>query len=408
MTLRLSGMESGTALYRSDRYFKVRSVVLRLIIIQLIIVLSGTISSGQVRISLFANQQPGSALFTVTAGRYELTPYPGNKMRLDTGEIIVLALFDNAIAVRTRNSEGFRCDSLTLKGISGSRFVLRPAGNATSRLYSGDLECLPDLGKLVLINTCDIEEYVAGVVMAEGGSGRNIEYLKSQALLVRSYLYKYSGRHRLDRYNLCDNTHCQVFNGVVTDKLVLMAALSTKGLVVLDRDSVLINSAFHSNCGGETSVSEDVWISGGNYLKKVIDPYCGAMTNAHWTKTLPLAQWKAYLIKSGYTPEGDDPEVYNFSQPTRLSEYRAGAFSLPFTKIRNDLNLRSSFFSVVVHHDSVALNGRGYGHGVGLCQEGAMIMASKGFKYNQIINFYFSDVIITDVKNIKNGINTFQ
>ena len=386
----------------------IRSVGIRLAMTQILIVLSATISSGQVRINLFASQQLRSALFKVTAGRYELTPYPGTQLVLDTGDIVILALFDNTVAIRTRNSEGFRCDSLTLKGISGSRFSVRPEGNGARRLYSGDLECLPDLGRLVLINTCDIEEYVAGVVMAEGGSARNIEYLKSQALLVRSYLYKYSDRHKLDRYNLCDNTHCQVFNGIINNKLVRQAALSTKGLVVLGSDSVLINSAFHSNCGGETSVPEDVWISGGNYLKKVTDPYCGAMTNARWTKTIPLAQWKEYLMRSGFTPGSDDPAVYNFSQPTRAADYRAGAFSLPFTKIRNDLNLRSSFFSVVVDHDRVILKGRGYGHGVGLCQEGAMIMASKGFKYDQIIDFYFSDVIITDVKNIKNGINTFK
>ena len=72
---------------------------------------------------------------------------------------------------------------------------------------------------------------------------------------------------------------------------------------------------------------------------------------------------------------------------------------MPLTTIRSDLNLRSTFFSVFVNGDSVILKGRGYGHGVGLCQEGAMEMASKGFSYRDIISFYYSGVIITDVKN---------
>ena len=64
-----------------------------------------------------------------------------------------------------------------------------------------------------------------------------------------------------------------------------------------------------------------------------------------------------------------------------------------------DLNLRSTFFSVSVNGDSVTLNGKGYGHGVGFCQEGAMAMASKGYRYKDIINFYYNKVTISDIKN---------
>jgi stage II sporulation protein D len=63
------------------------------------------------------------------------------------------------------------------------------------------------------------------------------------------------------------------------------------------------------------------------------------------------------------------------------------------------MNLRSTFFSVIADGDSVILKGRGYGHGVGLCQEGAMIMAVEGHTYRQIIDFYYSGIIITDIKN---------
>jgi len=63
--------------------------------------------------------------------------------------------------------------------------------------------------------------------------------------------------------------------------------------------------------------------------------------------------------------------------------------------------LRSSFFSVSAKGDSVILNGRGYGHGVGLCQEGAMVMATKGFDYRQIINFYYTGVVLADIKEAK-------
>lgn len=367
------------------------------------------VSMGQVQIRLFADKQSASAMFMVTEGEYELDVYDGKSITLLMDGSVILAFFNGKIAVKTANIQSFSCDSLIFKGVTGNdKFSLRITGGVSSRqIYGGDLKCFPDMGKLVLINICDIEQYIAGVVKAEGGPGKNIEYFKSQALLVRSYMYKYFNRHVLDTYNLCDNTHCQAFYGITSDSVILRAALETKGMVILDHDSVLISSAFHSNCGGETSLSENVWLSGHPYLKKVIDPYCTASRNAKWNKTIPLHEWREYLIKCGYTPVNSDPSVYNFSQITRLSDYRLGSFSLPFTRIRNDMNLRSSFFSVLADANTVTLRGRGYGHGVGLCQEGAMVMAAKGFNFKQIIDFYFFEVIITDVKNVKKEKNIF-
>lgn len=110
-------------------------------------------------------------------------------------------------------------------------------------------------------------------------------------------------------------------------------------------------------------------------------------------------QWTDYLSKSGFNEDTANPSTLNFTQEKRVNEYRSGNFTLPFRQIRNDLNLRSAFFSVTAEGDSILLSGRGYGHGVGLCQEGAMVMAEKGFTCLQIIEFYYHGVIISDIKN---------
>jgi stage II sporulation protein D len=374
----------------------------KLFLIQIILLfLSGT-SFGQVRIRLFADQHSGSAMFTVTEGKYELDAWDDKSIIISKDDPVVFAIVNGKIAVRTTQSAGFLCDSLIMKGMTGKdRFSLRVNGESRIRQqYSGNLQCISDLGIIVFINICDVEDYISGVVRAEGGS-KNIEYLKSQAVLTRTYVYRNFNRHLIDRYNLCDNTHCQAFNGISGDSLVNKAAMETKGLVVIDRDSNLIVPPFHSNCGGETSSAEGVWLSGQPYLKKVVDPYCTGSRNAVWRKSIPISDWESYLRSSGFTIGANGPVNYNFSQITRANDYRVGSFLLPFRQIRSDLNLRSSFFSVLTDGDSIILKGRGYGHGVGLCQEGAMIMASKGFKFKQIIEFYFTDVTITDVENIK-------
>jgi stage II sporulation protein D len=212
-------------------------------------------------------------------------------------------------------------------------------------------------------------------------------------------MYKYFDKHLNDRYNVCDNTHCQAFNGLSDDTLLNRAVLETKGQVILDKNNALIMSAFHSNCGGQTSSSEDVWLSGQPYLRSVKDPYCITSRNASWRKSFPVSDWVSFLKKSGYNENADDPSVFNFLQDSRLPDYRTGSFSLPLRTMRIDLNLRSTFFSVYSDGDSVILKGRGYGHGVGLCQEGAMVMALKGFNYREIIGFYYYGVLISDIKN---------
>jgi len=381
----------------------------KLLIIQIFLISISVFSSGQVRIRIFASQKPSSASLTIAQGKYELDVYDGKSISLNAGDPVILAMYENKIAVKVGSSVSFMCDSLIVKGLTGNdNFYLRVnSGTGERRIYSGDLQCISDLGVMVFINVCDVENYIAGVVRTEGGPGKRPEYLKSQAVIARTFLYKHIARHLIDNYNLCDNTHCQAFNGICTDTLILRATLETKGLVVLDRDSSLIISAFHSNCGGETSTADFVWLAGHSYIKKVTDPYCINSPNAKWRKSIPLNEWEAYLKKSGFVPSATNPLSYNFSQLTRQNNYRIGSFSLPFGQIRNDLNLKSAFFSVVQEGNIITFKGRGYGHGVGLCQEGAMVMAARGFKYADIIKFYYSDVIITDVNNAKIVKNEF-
>ncbi|MGD0756687.1 MAG: SpoIID/LytB domain-containing protein [Bacteroidales bacterium] len=360
-----------------------------------------TVAAAQVKIRLFANQSPESAVFSVTEGTYELNLFNGEIFPVFKNEPVIITRYNGKLAVKKRNAKGFICDSLILKGKTGyDSFSLMMNGNSRIRqYYSGDLQCFPDLGTLVFINTSDVEKYIAGVVMAEGGQGKNLEYFKTQAIIARTYMYKYFDKHLADRYNVCDNTHCQAFNGLSADTLLNKAALETRGLVILNKDSTLIISAFHSNCGGETSSSDDVWLSGQPYFKSVMDPYCLTSRNAAWQKSFPLNEWISYIRKSGYNGKVDDPAAFNFLQKDRVADYKIGSFSIPLRTIRSDLSLRSTFFSVYAIGDSIVLKGRGYGHGIGLCQEGAMEMAAKGFNYKQIIDFYYFGVIISDIKN---------
>ena len=357
--------------------------------------------SGQARIRIFSKQNPESVLLTVTAGRYELMTFNGPEMVLVVNESVFVSKFNGRLAVKKNGSKAFECDSLLLRCTGGNDlFSVRiNNGDAGWQSYAGDLQLFPDLGTILMINITDIESYIAGVVKSEGGPGRNKEYLKTQAIFARTYFYRHFERHLQDRYNLCDGTHCQAFHGITTDSRINQATRETSGLVILDRDSMLVISAFHSNCGGETSVPENVWLTGAYYLKSIADPYCRDSHNARWVKKVSLPEWTNLLVRSGYKGKTDNSSIFAFTQNSRMQYYRVGSFSMPFNTIREDLNLRSAFFSVIPEGDSLLLKGKGYGHGVGLCQEGAMSMSRSGHNFRQIINFYYSGVIITEIRN---------
>lgn len=356
--------------------------------------------SGQVKIRLFADAKPESVIFTVTSGKYVLDYFTGDTVHIGQGEHVIMALFNGRLAVKKRNRPGYAVDSVIFTGLAtDNSFSLKMNGAISRQYYAGDLECLSDLGTIVMINNCDEEKYIAGVVRAEGGTGRHIEYFKSQAVIARTYMYRYLGKHLNDGYNLCDNTHCQAYNGLCTDPAINKATVDTKDLVILDKDNMLIISAFHSNCGGETSSAEDVWLTDVPYLKSVKDPWCSGTRNSSWQKSYSADAWINMIKRVGHSTYPVELSETRFIQDTRFADYKAGSVKIPMRDIRSDLNLRSAYFSVIPEGNEVILKGKGYGHGVGLCQEGAMAMAAKEYNYEQIISFYYSGVRISQVGN---------
>jgi stage II sporulation protein D len=357
--------------------------------------------SCQIKVRLFTEQNPDFAIFTVNTGKYMISNGSGWSVEAGVDKPLMIVRYKAKILIKQSGRDAVICDSVDFKGQTGAdRFSIRISEpEIVKRSYEGDLKCFSDMETLLLINTLDVEKYIAGVVKAEGGSGKDEEYFKTQAVIARTYTYKYFAKHNIDRYNLCDDTHCQAFNGIIDDSLIINSVQSTKGLVITTPDSNLIISTFHSNCGGETSPSEFAWVTGQSYLKRTVDPYCGNSRNSHWEKDISINEWMNFLKKNSFQENIVDTSLFNFEQPSRVQDYKVGSFSVPLRTIRAAFDLRSTFFSVKVVSDSLHLNGRGYGHGVGLCQEGAMNMATKGFTYQEIINFYYSGVLIMDIKN---------
>lgn len=288
-----------------------------------------------------------------------------------------------------------------------NRFNLYPfSPQLPVRSYDDDLVVRVYDKHLQLINKVAIQKYVAGVVLSESGINASKEYYKTQAILARTYVIRNLNRHQKEFFQVCDNTHCQAYKTRDTLRTTIWdAVLETKGVVVTDNTQRPIEALYHANSGGQTANSENVWITTQPYLRSVDDPFSVNQRQSTWRiDTIGVKSWRDYLHQNYFTEiDTLTADEFVFEQEHRKEYYVVGTDSLRLTQIRKDWNLRSTFFSIHPKGDGrhLIFEGKGYGHGVGMSQEGAMNMADSGYPYNEIIHYYYKNVKLTPLNSLR-------
>jgi stage II sporulation protein D len=269
------------------------------------------------------------------------------------------------------------------------------------RLYQDNIIVDVEQGNLKCVNEIELDNYVGGVVQAESGRLSHPEFYKVQTILARTFALAHIQKHALEGFSLCDHTHCQAYFGKPTELNIIKSVFETKNKIVVDENLNLIEAAFHSNSGGQTLNSEDVWGSKLSYLRSVNDSFSLKMPNAKWERKIAKDDWISYLkIKHNYPVDDEDAKLlaFNFKQDTRKSFLESNNVKVPLKIVRTDFQLKSTYFSIVPKGDSLIFKGKGFGHGVGMCQEGAMRMAKLGYTYLDILNFYYQNTQLIDLR----------
>ncbi|NOZ87105.1 MAG: SpoIID/LytB domain-containing protein [Deltaproteobacteria bacterium] len=266
----------------------------------------------------------------------------------------------------------------------------------TSTAGSKDLNRGPFLKVLYRNKTISIsmESYLERVVSAETWPGWHIEALKAQAVASRSYALR-KLLHAKGGFDLKATVQDQVMSKKVRPDAVQAVRL-TRGLV-LTYKGVPIRALFHSTCGGKTTYAERVWPGEGvPYLRPVECHYCEISPRFLWQSRVPVGKARKKLARLGLSPgspikiEPLDPD-----EAGRCSKVRLGGkdgIIVPVQKLRKVLGfdvLRSAIFSAKVKDGYLVLEGRGAGHGVGMCQWGAEGMARKGKNFREILEHYY-------------------
>lgn len=266
---------------------------------------------------------------------------------------------------------------------------LNPEG-CKQRTYEGDLEVTQMSGKLLLVGDVEFETYIAGVVQSEI-YGQKSDIFRIQAIISRTWALRNLGKHAAEGYNFCDGVHCQAYFNRCVRPDIMLGVIQSSGETLVDSTGALIETPFHSNSGGQTANSEDVWRSALPYLRSVEDTFSFNMHQSEWSKTISIDRWLNYFAKTHKLNTNDSTvrdSLLHFNQPKR----QARLLGVPLTRVRLDWQLKSTFFSVGVDSasNSVILTGRGYGHGVGLSQEGAIRMVMLGYAYDSILQHYYT------------------
>jgi len=330
---------------------------------------------------------------TILTGQYILKIDGDEVTTISAGQSADVSVATGKLTAIVQGKEYKSSQKIIFQSSGYCEFKVQAAGQkANGRIYSENLHLFATGGRLQLVNRIDVENYVPGVIEAEGGGDHEIEYYKVQAIISRTYALNNLRRHEAEGFSVCDGTHCQVYHGRPRhEPLARQATEATEDIVIVDDNIDLITAAFHSNCGGHTVNAEDVWSKPLSYCVARPDSFCTMMPHSHWEKSMPSTQWYEY-IQSKKNPVTDSTGAIAYV-PNKRSLYLVdSSFVIPTRTIRQDLKLRSAYFTVHDQGEQVKLMGQGFGHGVGLCQEGAMRMAVLGYTYKDIIHYYYKGV----------------
>lgn len=298
------------------------------------------------------------------------------------------------------------------------------------RGYCGVLEVnLNQKDNLIFVlNLVYMEDYLKGVVPAEMGNQGlfELEALKAQAIASRTYALFKTERNSEKEYHLESTIIDQLYGGMeMEDPVVNIAVERTKGEVIT-KDGALIKAYYHACCGGSTENVEDVWSKfEESYLKKVDDKdFCSWYKRYEWERVWKIKDLERVLLfslKDFFDPlENRIGKLIDLQIIERTSSKRVEklcirtefeTYYVSKDNIRWVLRdasdstqiLPSTFFELELKKNkkgkigTVIAKGKGNGHGVGMCQTGAIGMARRGFSYIEILKHYYTGVEIKKI-----------
>jgi stage II sporulation protein D len=269
------------------------------------------------------------------------------------------------------------------------------------RRYRGALLLVPGEDGVLPIVETDLESYAPGVLAGELGRAFPAAALRAQAVASRTYALSRIQDRPADRpYDVADDTSDQRFLGLVgaEDAALSRAAADTRGLVLTDGHGP-ITAYFHSTCGGHTASGHEVFeVPESAPLGGVPCRWCVRSSKYRWQVSFPLA---AVASRLGLEASPGAVTVDRSPRTGRALTLRFGEAAVPAAEVRSRLGvdrfLSCLLSAVEMQGSEVRFEGRGWGHGVGMCQMGATGMAKEGASAGDILAHYYPGATLSRI-----------
>jgi len=261
--------------------------------------------------------------------------------------------------------------------------------------YSGELEILRDDKGLYVVNSVPFEKYIEGVVYSELGKDWELEALKAQAVISRTYALYHKNINAGKNYHLTSSELHQLYRNKNAGPIVRLAVRITEDQV-LSYNGEPIKAFYHSTCEGKTELPNEVWGENYPYIKSVS---CNSNNSpfGNWQRRFTLHELQRALKINAI----EDIDIASYTETGRVKTVQlllvaSGDESLSYdisaTRLRKLLGyseLPSTKFSLKKAGEQIIFAGKGFGHGVGLSQWGALAMARQGKNYREILSHYY-------------------
>lgn len=289
------------------------------------------------------------------------------------------------------------------------------APKASYTKYMGILEAIPSPSgtTLYMVNELPLEYYVRGVIPVEVPASFKPEAQKALVLAIRTYAVRSTKRHEITGFSLCDSVDCQGFSGSGRESAWVDALLSQTMGQVITYDNEPIYSLYSTDCGGATQCNEDAGISSKPwpFLRSMKDSdeaaeFCAESPNHVWTKLLTpadltkaFARYQTMKLGAFKTMEFTAYDISGRVKSVKLT-FEKGESRITGPRFREIFGMsviKSTMMILTANPDgSYLINGKGYGHGIGMCASGAngMAKAHPEYTYRDILNRYYTGIEI--------------
>jgi stage II sporulation protein D len=340
-----------------------------------------------IRVAIIQNAE---SLSLKVSGFYEIADSSGKKV-LSRGKNLktTVTTYKNGILMGKSN---FDSDRVLLSTDYADVIIIN------GRTFRGNIKFIKNnSSKLSVINYVDPEDYIRGILYHEVSHYWPMEVLKAQAIVCRTYAVYQMQENRLKDYDVTSDIYSQVYGGKTSERYRTSNAVDATRTAVLTYQGKVFPAYFHSTCGGHTEDAFLLWNTNIVPLKGVPCDFCKDSPHFNWHYVLTLEEVQDKLIKGGFDIGSiKDITIMGRDESGRITDLKVvstkKSTKIPAKDFRNIIGLniiRSTNFTVNLINADVVFEGRGWGHGVGLCQWGAYFMAKQDYTAEQILKYYY-------------------